>query len=78
MGNFPRSLTDRSKNYSYSLQIKEVFVSSDLAVARLMWTLKVMSVGSAAEAISEELGMDLFRKYPDGSWKIIRYIANEK
>jgi hypothetical protein len=38
MGNLMRSLTDRSKNYSYSLQIKEVFVSGDLAVVRLMWT----------------------------------------
>jgi len=77
-GLLQRSLRDRSKRYSYSLQIKEIFVSGDFAVVRLVWTLKVMPVGSTDEVISEEPGMDLFRKYPDGSWKIIRYIAYEK
>jgi ketosteroid isomerase-like protein len=76
-GLLQRSLSDRTKIYSYSLQIKEVIVSGDLAVVRLVWTLKVIPIGSANETISEEPGMDIFRKQPDGSWKIIRYIAYE-
>jgi ketosteroid isomerase-like protein len=76
-GLLQRSLNDRTKTYFYSLQIKEIIVSGDLAVVRLVWTLKVIPVGSTDETISEEPGMDIFRKQPDGSWKIIRYIAFE-
>jgi ketosteroid isomerase-like protein len=76
-GLLQRSLSDRTKTYFYSLLIKEIIVSGDLAVARLVWTLKVTPVGSTDETISEEPGMDIFRKQPDGSWKIIRYIAFE-
>ena len=72
-----RSLADRTKHYSYSLQIREIIVSGDLAVVRLVWTLKVIPVGSTDATISEEPGMDIFRQQPDGNWKIVRYIAYE-
>jgi steroid delta-isomerase len=72
-----RSLSDRTKHYSYSLQIKEVIVSGDLAVVRLVWRLKIVPVGAADATVSEEPGIDIFRKHPDGGWKIIRYIAYE-
>lgn len=72
-----RSLSDRTKNYSYSLEIKEVIVAGDLAVVRLVWRLKIVPVGAAEARGSEEPGIDIFRKHPDGSWKIIRYIAYE-
>ena len=72
-----RSLADRTKHYSYSLQIREIIVSGDLAVVRLVWTLKVIPVGSTNATISEEPGMDIFRQQPDGNWKIVRYIAYE-
>lgn len=72
-----RSLNDRAKTYSYELQIKEILVSGDLAVVRLVWKLRVAPVGSGVATVSEEPGMDIFRKQPDGSWKIIRYIAYE-
>jgi uncharacterized protein (TIGR02246 family) len=72
-----RSLSDRSKSYSYSLAIKEILVAGDLAVVRLIWTLKVTSKNPPAETTAEEPGMDVFRRQPDGSWKISRYIAYE-
>jgi ketosteroid isomerase-like protein len=72
-----RSLSDRTRHYSYSLEIKEIIVSGDLAVVRLLWTLTVKPAGSGDETVSEEPGMDIFRKHPDGSWKIVRYIAYE-
>jgi steroid delta-isomerase len=59
------------------LAIKEIIVSGDLAVVRLVWTLKVTGIDLPGEVVSEEPGMDVFRKQPDGSWKIIRYIAYE-
>jgi ketosteroid isomerase-like protein len=73
-----RSLSDKSKSYSYALQIKEVIVSGDLAVVRLVWTLTVKAAGAPHETVSREPGLDIFRKQPDGSWKIIRYIAYEE
>jgi ketosteroid isomerase-like protein len=74
-----RSLGDRTKKYAYTLQIKEILVSGELAVVRLVWTLRMGSInapGSSAE--STEPGMDIFRRQSDGSWKIIRYLAYEE
>jgi ketosteroid isomerase-like protein len=72
-----RSLSDRSKTYSYSLAIKEILVAGDLAVVRLTWTLKVRSKDPPAETTADEPGMDIFRRQGDGSWKISRYIGYE-
>lgn len=72
-----RSLGDRSRQYRYSLEIKEILVAGDLAVVRLTWTLEVKPAGAATGTVSQEPGMDIFRKQADGSWKIIRYIAYE-
>ena len=73
-----RSLSDKTKRYTYAANIKEVIVSGDLAVVRLVWTLKVKRVGAARETVSREPGIDIFRKQPDGSWKIFRYLAYEE
>jgi uncharacterized protein (TIGR02246 family) len=70
-----RSLTDPSTRYTYSPAIKEILVAGDLAIVRLVWTLRTRKVGGSEDATTEETGLDVFRKQPDGSWKIIRYIA---
>ncbi len=72
-----RSLSDRTKTFTYSLAIKEIIVSGDLAVVRLTWTLRVKPKNAGGEISSDEPGMDIFRRQPDGSWKISRYIAYE-
>jgi len=72
-----RALSDPDKRFSYFPNIKEIIVAGDLAVVRLSWTLKVKSKDEAAEMSSEEPGLDVFRREPDGHWKIIRYIAYE-
>jgi uncharacterized protein (TIGR02246 family) len=72
-----RSLSDPNKRFSYSADIKEIIVAGDLAVVRLTWTLKVKSNDAPQEISSEEPGLDVFRRQPDGRWKIIRYIAYE-
>ncbi|SRR5258708_816957 len=73
-----RSLQDTAKQYAYSLNIKEILVLGDLAVVRLIWTLKITGEGVPYGAISNEPGMDIFAKQPDGRWRIIRYIAYEE
>ncbi len=60
------------------LGIKEILVSGDLAAVRLVWTLTVATVGVAKTATADEPGMDVFRKQPDGTWKIVRYIGYEE
>lgn len=71
-----RSLGDKSKTYSYDLNVREIIVSGDIAVVRLEWKLTV-TLSNGQQVVSVEPGMDVFRKEPDGAWKIIRYIAYE-
>lgn len=72
-----RSLADRTKQFTYALDIREIIVSGDLAVVRLVWTLTTTLPGAAKPVESKEPGLDVFRRQPDGSWKIVRYIAYE-
>lgn len=72
------SLGDQTQTFSYALDIREVIVSSDLAVVRLVWTLTVRPASGGPAMTSREPGMDVFRRQADGSWKIIRYIAYEE
>jgi ketosteroid isomerase-like protein len=71
-----RSLRDQTKRFAYALDIREIIVSGEIAVVRLVWTLRVTS-GASAEVESKEPGLDVFRRQPDGRWKIIRYMAYE-
>ena len=71
-----RSLGDKSKSYSYDLEVHEILVSGDIAVVRLVWKLTV-TLPNGQQVVSIEPGMDVFRKEPDGAWRIIRYIAYE-
>jgi steroid delta-isomerase len=72
------SLSDAGKRFTYSPPaIKEIIVAGDLAVVRLTWTLKVRNESTPGDVTSEEVGLDVFRRQPDGRWKIIRYIAFE-
>jgi steroid delta-isomerase len=70
-----RALNDATKKLVYAPDIKEIIVSGDLAVVRLVWMVKLTSDGKTVE--SKEPGLDVFRKQPDGKWRIVRYIAYE-
>jgi ketosteroid isomerase-like protein len=69
-----RALTDGMKRYAYSLAVKEVLVSGDLAIVRLTWTLTVTKPDARPE-VSQEPGLDVFKRQADGTWRIIRFIA---
>jgi len=75
--NLQAALTDPVKTYHYDLEIKEILVSGDLAVVRLVWTLKVRPKDAGPEQTTREPGMDIFRRQPDATWKISRYMAYE-
>ena len=72
-----RALGDRSKKITYSFDIKEIIVSGDMAIVRLVWTSKVSREGSAQVTETKEPGLDVFRRQPDGQWRIARYMAYE-
>jgi ketosteroid isomerase-like protein len=69
-----RSLTGTEVGFRYDLNIKEIIVSGDLAVVRLVWSLTVSRPG-VPDVVTPEAGMDIFRRQDDGSWKIIRFMA---
>lgn len=70
-----KSLSDPTKHYNYSPEIREIIVSGDLAVVRLVWTLSVNNEDTSDAIVSKETGLDVFRREPSGGWKIIRYVA---
>ena len=72
-----RTLSDRSKKFTYSFDIMEVIVSGDIAIVRLVWTSKVSQEGSSQVTETKEPGLDVFRRQPDGKWRIARYMAYE-
>ena len=72
------SLADPTRRYSYALDIKDIMASGDLAVARVVWTLTVTPRDTPSKPIvSQEYSMDVLRRQPDGSWKMIRFTAYE-
>lgn len=64
-------MRDPKRKFSYAPDIKEVIVEGDLAVVRLEWTLSISPGGET----STESGLDVFRREPDGVWRIIRFMA---
>jgi steroid delta-isomerase len=73
-----RSLGDPAKTFTYRPDIKEIIVSGDFAVVRLVWTLTVSVAGSSQTTETREPGLDVFRRQADGSWKIVRYMGYEE
>lgn len=73
-----RALGDETRTWSYAPpDIKEILVFADVAVVRLTWTATVKG-GPEGDVKSVEPGMDIFRRQPNGSWKIMRYMAYDQ
>ncbi|RFU49090.1 DUF4440 domain-containing protein [Paraburkholderia sp. DHOC27] len=68
-----RALADTTQSLRYDLKIKEIIVSGKLAIVRLTWISTTTLNGK--QQSNDETGLDVFGRQPDGSWKIIRYIA---
>ena len=73
--NLQKSLADPTKTYRNVLELQEIIVSGDLAAVRLIWHSTVKLKDSGTEETDAEPGLDIFRRQPDGSWKIARFIA---
>ena len=69
------SLTNPELTFHYDLDLTEIIVSGDTGVVRLIWTLTVTGPDGKVVETTKDRGMDIFRRQPDGTWKISRYIA---
>lgn len=56
-----------------SPDIREIIVSGDLAVVRLFWTLTAAK--GAEQSVTYEPGIDIFKRQPDGTWSIARFMS---
>jgi steroid delta-isomerase len=53
--------------------IREIIISGKVAVVRLVWRVTIER--GHMRQTTDEPGIDVFRKEPDGTWVIIRYLA---
>ncbi len=68
-------LADPDRRYRYGADIEEVLTSATLAVVRLYWTLETRDRDGNLIETGVDAGMDVFRRQPDGQWRIVRFIA---
>ncbi len=69
------SLQNPTRSYHYALELQEILPSGDLAAVRLVWTLTVRGANGEVLETVREPGLDIFKRQPDGSWKIARFVA---
>lgn len=72
-GRLRGALAATDRRMSYTPDIRQVLVSGDLAAVLLVWALTVERDGQ--RHVSEEKGLDVFRRDPDGIWRIVRFMA---
>ena len=46
-----------------------------IAIARPVWTLTIRQKGEPHPTVSTEPGLDVFRREPNGTWRIFRFMA---
>lgn len=64
-------LNNPDKTFRYDApRIDDILVSGDLAVVRLVWTLRVTEKGKPGETVIRERGIDVFKRQKDGAWRI--------
>jgi len=72
-----RDLSGGPRAFRYELELQEIMVAGDMAVVRLIWHLTVTDRATGETSESADRGIDIFRRQPDGAWRIARYIAYE-
>lgn len=70
-----RMLRNRQVAFQYALDIKEILISGDLAVVRLVWTPIVTHRGREKPVVTTEPRIDVMRHDQNGAWRIFRFIA---
>ncbi|EKD71017.1 MAG: hypothetical protein ACD_46C00297G0004 [uncultured bacterium] len=71
---FKKVFAEKNRRYHYRFKLHQVYHSADLAAARITWYLTINEKGKAPIKVQDE-GMDVLKKYEDGKWKIVNYLA---
>ncbi|MBK1780101.1 nuclear transport factor 2 family protein [Advenella sp. WQ 585] len=66
-------LENTDVSFHYRPDIQEILVSGGMAVVRLVWTLTEQQ--GEQQNVSQEAGLDVFKRQPDGQWSIIRFMS---
>ena len=70
--NLERLLARQDMQLRYDApEIREIIVSGDIAVVRIVWSHTVRRGGD--EETTPEAGIAVFRREPDGRWSISRF-----
>lgn len=69
------ALADPKRRFHNALEIREILVFGDTAIARVVWTQTIGDNDSGRESRTVEPGLDVLRRDADGRWRIIRYLA---
>ena len=72
-----RVLANPQRSFRYAVELQHVLISDDLAAVRVVWTLTGSGTDLDGAVTAEEPGLDIFRRQPDGSWRIVRYVPDE-
>ena len=59
---------------TYQVDVREVIVSGTLAVVRDVWTFSTKNA-SGASTVEKVKSFEVWRRQPDGRWKISRWIS---
>lgn len=70
-------VVEPERRYRYAPEVKAILASADLAAVQVVWTLQIRDAAGTLLATSLEPSLDVFRRQPDGSWKIARFLAYE-
>jgi len=70
-----RRLGESARSYRYDLELREIAVFGDMAVVRPTWTLTVSGGGLPGPVTVREIGLDVLRRDPDGTWRVVRFLA---
>ncbi|MFG1348412.1 YybH family protein [Xanthobacter autotrophicus] len=72
------ALAKPDRRLTYAVAIHDILVSGDMAAVRLTWTSTLSAPDNSGPDKGEswaEQGLDVFRRDPDGVWRIVRYMA---
>jgi|GEM_PF-1070349 len=72
---FEREFSSHDFRSTYALVVEEVQVSGDIAVVRDRWTETDTRPGSQEVTTTKLKSFELWRRQPDGAWKISRWIS---
>jgi ketosteroid isomerase-like protein len=73
-----KALGDDTKRYRYAFDLHDILVSGEMAAVRLTWHLSVTDRMTGRRETTSDRGLDVFRRAPDGAWRIVRFLGYQE